>query len=171
MRGRLPSARRLLPLEELAAKRKETAAQREQEAVQTEQAWQIMRATMSEEHIAMVERIGEAVLHGEMETVQHEEAFLLWDHCGDMIRSLKYRAWPYDQIPLDVFLAMPPEVAELLMQPGQQRSDECRDCGYALPSRAFSDCPLCDGAVARQAYYRRFTEKPVLGPQPNYRIA
>src|SRR6186713_2255754 len=119
MRGRLPSSRRLLPLEEVAARRKEMAEQREQEAVQAEEAWQIMRATMSEEHIAMVERISEAVQADQMDMVQYDRAFLLWDHCGDTIRSLRYRAWPYDLIPLDVMLAMPPEMAEVLMEPGQ----------------------------------------------------
>ena len=160
---------RLARLEKESAASRTKVEERDQRAAEQyeerEAAWAIMQQTMSEEHARLVvetyAQSGGAWDH----PLHRTPGGRLLRHCLDALDGLRYRHWPYSDIPPEVYLAMPPAVAEVFLERDELRLHECEDCGFKLPMKCFEACPLCGGHVGYAAYFHSRKEEQ----DPTYR--
>lgn len=158
-------AARLKALEKSAGM---TPAQREAEALllrrQQEElarlnaAWEIMRGTMHDEHAALVFEAYQILQERGWEAVRQLPQCGLFERCYQSLMTAvhDYRHPPYDQIAIDVLLAMPSVVADLyLSKPGLMAFHDCEDCGFKVPHEFFKTCPLCGGKTGYDAYWHK----------------
>jgi hypothetical protein len=141
------------------AKYEEGRRWREEIEVRRQAAWEIMRPTMSDEHAFMVVEAYAAGSEG-----YGTPAGTLLQRCLDAMSRSQRKEWPYSQIPPEVTLAMPPEVAEVyLAHPDALPFHDCEDCGYKLPHGYFESCPLCGGRIGWYGYWSKHAKQPA-GP-------
>jgi len=147
---------RLIALERAAANTKSVSDSRQSdttEQAEIEARWAIMRQTMSEEHAGLVLNAFQAGLHRVTNDGFNTPASRLLQRCLDGLWRSE-RHWPHSEIPPEVYLAMPPEVAEVyLAHPEALPLHDCEDCGYKLPHGFFEKCPLCSGRVGFSAFF------------------
>ncbi len=117
-------------------------------------AWEIMRATMREEHVALVLEAFAAGMHNGVSEEYSTPGGRLSRRCLRAMQDPRSH-WPDDEIPAEVALAMPPEVAEVYMFQDVLPLHDCADCGYRLPFGFFEVCPLCGGRIGYYAYWKR----------------
>ena len=120
-----------------------------------EAAWAIMQQTMSEEHARLVVETFAAGGSSWDSPLRNTPGGRLLRHCLGALDGRKQRHWPYSDIPPEVFLAMPPALAEVFLEQEALRLHECEDCGFDLPFGHFPSCPLCGGRIGWYAYYNR----------------
>ena len=154
---------RLNRLERVTASRLSTLLEARHEAdasdAQLEAAWQIMQATMSEEHVRIVWEAYAAGLHEPLGPDYHTPAARLLRRCLSALTS-RPTYWPYSEIADEVAYAMPPPVADVYLARDELPLHDCEDCGFSLPQGYFESCPLCGGRIGWYAYFEKHQNDP-----------
>ena len=149
--SRLESALPLRDLEEDRRRDDEAMAARDAE-------WEFMLSTMSPEHAGIVAAAREANAEGNFLLLPQTPERRLLHRCLNAFSKTasNRRQAPYDTIPPEVSLAMPPAVCEVyLNDPAALPLHDCEDCGYKVPHSYFERCPLCGGRVGWYAFYHK----------------
>jgi len=150
----LKYSQRLSRVEKVLAPRLQALTRRVERAAESQsefdRAWAFMCAT---EHAQLVV---DAYARG-LQDVRHPEwnspEGVLLRRCLDALHGRRH--WPHKEIPPEVGFAMPPVVADVYLRDGALPLHECEDCGYKLPHGYFDACPLCDGRIGYEAYFKR----------------
>jgi hypothetical protein len=122
-------------------------------------AWTIMSQTMSEEHARMVVDAYGAGLQDVRHPDWGSPAGSLLRRCLDALNRRPYG--PYTQIEPEVALAMPPVMADVyLAHRDALPLHQCEECGYRVPHKYFTECPLCGGRVGWNAYWHQHKDDP-----------